>query len=105
MNASSRLAVPVFIKYVVVAFYKIDLQQRKILSPINKEVKFFVNIAMGEVTHYDQSFGFIQIKLTHQPLKIGLVNILRYRYSRFPKVTALAQMKVSDDKCILFLPK
>jgi len=96
--------VPFLVEDIVIAPYQVNLQAGKIMSPSYKKFEFFIHPAVGHITHDDQAVCLKEIKLAHQSLEVGPVNILRDGNAFFSEMASLAQVQVRNDQGVFFLP-
>jgi len=79
MNGDLAPFIPTLVQNIMVAFYKMNFQGRKILSPSLEQVKFFIGAAVRKVPNDDEFLGFEKKNAGKKPLKVFRVDALRYR--------------------------
>ena len=104
MHGNIGFLVPFFFEDVMIAPDQVNLQCGKIMSPPDKEFKFLIHPAVGHISHDDQPVSFEKIKLAHQALEVGPVNVLRNGNAFFSEMTRLSQVQVRNDQGVFFFP-
>ena len=99
------LAVPIVIKNIVITFYKMDNQIRKVVAPFTEHIKLFIFAAMEKVTDDNEFAGLKVLNLVEQALKVFTIYFLRNGNTKFAEVACFTEVQVRNDERFFFFPE
>lgn len=104
MHTHPGTLVPVIIQDIMISFDQFHFQRRKIFTPFDKKIEFFIGRTVGKVTHNDQPVHFVEVELGDQPLQIRFIDTLGNSDTCFPEMPGLTKVQVRNNEGIRIFP-